>query len=163
MYLKENIARGTTDPAYWLFNLQRPDLANIYNAIWICSHFGHQVALLALARSLATRWRHLQCHISYDCPIYWNHQLVLSCYLPMFPMLPMFPLPNRWRRWLLARELKLFTSVRGLWQRDLQVLWRVGKEWFLTWRGVCSWLTKNLRKKCGNLNIKILWQKYVNQ
>ena len=32
-------------------------------------NFGHQVALLALVASLATRWRHLHCHIAYDCSI----------------------------------------------------------------------------------------------
>ena len=32
----------------------------------ICWKFSHQVAPLALVRNLATRWRHMHCHIAWD-------------------------------------------------------------------------------------------------
>ena len=43
----------------------------------------------------------------------------------------LFSMPNRWRWRLLERECELFTGVRGVWRRNMQVFWRVGKEWFL--------------------------------
>ena len=35
-------------------------------ATCISQNFGHQVAPLALVRTLATRWRHMHCHIAWD-------------------------------------------------------------------------------------------------
>ena len=44
--------------------------ANLYfgkgGVTCIFEKFGHQVAPLALVRNLATRWRHLHCHIAVD-------------------------------------------------------------------------------------------------
>ena len=82
-----NIARGTTDPGYRVYNLNylfnyiefvfilalvlvqnlttrwcHQNWFQIWptcNAISIGSNFGHQVALLALVTNLVTRWRHL--------------------------------------------------------------------------------------------------------
>ena len=93
----QNIARGTTDPGYWLsilsylyslfsFQLKRsleiqsqcpgclyecPGCLRQCLATCIGYKFGQQLALLASVTILATKWRHLHCHIghSQDCPV----------------------------------------------------------------------------------------------
>ena len=53
-----------------ILNIQK--IKKMDGATCIGSNYGHKVALIALVTSLATRWRHLHCHIAYrpiDCPI----------------------------------------------------------------------------------------------
>ena len=50
----KNIARGTTNPEYWLFYK-----FGQCGSTCISSKFYHQLAILALVTNLATRWRHL--------------------------------------------------------------------------------------------------------
>ena len=59
----KNIARGTMDPGYWLFNLIDFPGRNKCKGGFTCisSNFGHHVALLALVVILASKWRYLLC------------------------------------------------------------------------------------------------------
>ena len=70
--LPENIARGTTDPGYWVHDLNKLFQLKLFqinfslDATCISFIVGHQMAPLILPHCLRLP--------------YWHHQLVLSCY-----------------------------------------------------------------------------------
>ena len=100
--ITRNIARGTTDPGYWLFNLSYVISPAKYNAC-IGSKLGQHVMQLELVPSLATRWCYL--HYLQNCPP--DGAICISCKFG-HQMAPLALVPNLATRWRYFHWLQIW-------------------------------------------------------
>ena len=92
-YQKENIARGTTVPGYWLFFIFLTKINEIkfqflspLGAIWIGCKFGLQIALLTLIINVANTWffLHHKTQGGTNCNGYkFSHQMAKLAWVPI--------------------------------------------------------------------------------